>query len=138
VEKEPGLFWIGNGNTVITLYAETAGTAMLQAQFIPGPSLPQRSVRKLRISNDSGYAQKVIIRKADDVILVPVRSGENQIVLTPLDKPTVRVLPNGDRRPLILGVKGLRLAFSENSEPNRPSRGTLPDLSVPLLSPAAK
>jgi hypothetical protein len=111
---------------------------MLQAQFIPGPSIPQRTERKLRVSNDSGYAAKIVIRKADDAILVPVCSGENRIMLTPLDKPTVRVLPNGDPRPLILGVKGLRVAFSGSSEPSRPSRGTLPDLSGTLVSPTAK
>jgi hypothetical protein len=132
LEKEPGLFWIGNGNTVITLYTETPGTAMLQAQFIPGPSIPQGTERRLRVSSDSGYAGEVVIRNADDAILVPVQSGENRIVLTPLDKPTVRVLPNGDPRPLILGVRGLRIVTLESSEPSRPGRGIMQDLSVSL------
>jgi len=63
VEKERGLFWIGNGNTVISLYSGTAGTAMLQAQFIPGPSIPQQTERKLRVSNNSGTRKRSLFEK---------------------------------------------------------------------------
>jgi hypothetical protein len=40
---------------------------------------------------------------------VPVQLGENEITLEVMEKPTVDVLPNGDRRPLMLGVLDLRL-----------------------------
>jgi hypothetical protein len=63
-----------------------------------------------------------IMKKADNgttMETVPstfaVTAGSNGITLRTLDKPTVLIQPNGDTRPLLLGVRGLTFdAVKEN------------------------
>jgi hypothetical protein len=40
-----------------------------------------------------------------------VAAGKNVIIIHPLEKPAVTRLPNGDTRPLLLGVKGLKVGL---------------------------
>ena len=42
---------------------------------------------------------------------LPIKAGKNRIVFQPLDRPTLKVLPNGDKRPLLVGVHGLQVAW---------------------------
>ena len=108
-EGEPGL-WLGQGDTEIHLIANRDGRVGLSGHFVPGPSLPETSVRRLMVRTDRGYEkEETFIREGVDLIFVPVAEGTNTIVLHTLDKPTVAQLPNGDTRPLLLGVKGLRV-----------------------------
>ena len=48
-------------------------------------------------------------------IELPVSVGDTLITLTPLDTPVVERLSNGDLRPLLLGVEGLKLQIGESN-----------------------
>lgn len=102
-------FWIGQGETCLSLRAPRNGVVRLTFHGDPGPSLPTTAIRKLEILVTGGYSQTVTLTNYPQVeIVVPVLSGSNEIRLTPLDTPTVLVRPNGDRRTLLLGVSDLR------------------------------
>ena len=113
IERTEGgehFFWVGQGDTMIKVRSTRRGIVILGGYFNPGPSLPETYVRRLLISTDQGYErEEVFTGEGDGFISVPVAEGTTQIVLHPLDKPTVAQLPNGDTRPLLLGVKGLRI-----------------------------
>ncbi len=47
---------------------------------------------------------------------LPVALGLNHLVLRSLDQPTVMRLNDGDTRPLLLGVRGIKIEL--NSMPN--------------------
>jgi hypothetical protein len=104
-------FWIGQGDTRIQIISPLQGQAVLRGQFIIGPSLPEKSDRKLLISTDHQYKETIVIaREGLNSLRVPVVAGLNQIIIRSLDKPTIAIQPNGDTRPLLLGIKGLKVS----------------------------
>jgi len=105
-------FWLGKGDTEIRLVAARDDQAVISGDFIRGPSLPEKVNRQILIFTDQGY--RSIIAIAEDGpqrLSVPVVAGQNRIVLRPLDKPSMAVLPYGEPRPLLLGVRGLRISL---------------------------
>jgi len=100
-------FWMGKGSTTIRIQTLQAGRLALQATFIPGPSLPNVLLRQVMVESDTGYRESISIAAGEHRIELPVRVSTTTIKLTPLDTPTQIELANGDKRPLILGVKGL-------------------------------
>jgi hypothetical protein len=110
--------WIGRGLTIVLLRADRAGTLRLDADFVTGPSLPGRRTRRILIESSSGLKQTRCIGAGAGSIEIPVEPGATEVVLAALDRPTSLLQPNGDRRPLLLGVKGLRIgAFHEGAPP---------------------
>lgn len=99
-------FWVGNGETKLELFSGRSGVAMLAAEFIPGPSLPDTPLRRVDIVDGMG-ASRVWSTADGNAIAVSVRPGKNEVVLRSIDSPTVFIQPNGDTRPLLLGVRGL-------------------------------
>jgi len=119
LEKLSGkpFFWIGEGNTEIDLLSTVNGTATIFAEFLLGPSLPDKPDRRLVLLTDKGYQAKIIIaRNGLEEITVPVIKGKNRIILQPLDRPSVAVTGNGDRRPLLIGVRGLKVRLMEGNQ----------------------
>jgi len=105
-------FWMGQGETEFILFAGCEGRAMLSADFLPGPSLPDKPDRQILISSDHGYRETVTIGPEEKrSFKLPIKAGKNRIVFQPLDRPTLKVLPNGDKRPLLVGVHGLQVAW---------------------------
>jgi hypothetical protein len=100
-------FWIGQGDTILEVLTSTGGVLHLVGAFLPGPSVTDRTGRKLLVMTDAGYQSQLTLLGGNRSISLPVPAGATKITLRPLDKPTKTVLPNGDTRPLILGVKGL-------------------------------
>ena len=68
------------------------------------------------MSNSSGYWKVIAISEYPTVTLTfPARQGLNVLCLKPLDKPTVAEQPNGDLRPLLIGVSGAELSLLPSS-----------------------
>lgn len=107
-------FWMGQGVTELILLAGCEGRALLSADFLPGPSLPDKPDRQILISSDQGYRKTITIdREEKRMFTFPVKAGKNRIVFQPLDRPSLKVLPNGDNRPLLVGVHGLQVAWAD-------------------------
>ena len=110
-------FWIGKGDTEIDLLSTANGNATIFAEFLLGPSLPDKPDRRLLLLTDKGYQANIIIAKnGPQEITVPVIKGKNRIILQPLDRPSVAVTGNGDRRPLLIGVRGLKVRLMEGNQ----------------------
>jgi hypothetical protein len=106
-------FWLGNGDTTLRTLVGKRGVLSIGATFWPGGSVPNSDSRALLVTTDTGYQQQVILKYGDGVITLPVEAGGNKIILRPLDQATVTKHPNGDTRPLVLGIKGMTLSVSE-------------------------
>ena len=96
--------WIGGGPTVFHVRAERAGEMWLTGRVVLGPSVTGLPVRHLRVSNDDGFSRTMAIVGGDQVFRVPVPAGTSRILITPLDPPHLARQPNGDARPLIVGI----------------------------------
>jgi hypothetical protein len=101
-------YWLGNGDTVVTVVATSAGEVSLSGRFVFGPSLPDRPDRRLLVRSGANAEQTVTLsHDGDQALHVPVIKGENRIILRALDRPSVPVTGNRDTRPLIVGIQGL-------------------------------
>ena len=112
LEKMGGksFFWIGDGDTEIDLLSTENGTAAISAEFLLGPSLPDKPDRRLVLLAEEGYQTNILISEnGPRAISVPVVAGRNRITLRPLDRPSVSITGNNDTRPLLVGVKGLKI-----------------------------
>jgi hypothetical protein len=104
-------FWMGGEATKLKLFSPREGHAVLTAKFNMGPSLPERSDRKMRIYLGGKKVQEAIVTGQTEAIRIPVQEGFNEIKMEILDKPTLSKLPNGDTRPLLLGIHGLKMGL---------------------------
>jgi hypothetical protein len=104
-------FWMGNGSTVLHLRAFQAGDVNLVAEFIPGPSVATTvPFRRLRLTGP-GFKNPIDIAVRGGLMTtrIPLEQGDTDVSMEALDPPTILSQPGGDRRPLILGVRGLRV-----------------------------
>jgi hypothetical protein len=103
-------FWVGTGDTRIHLVAIAPGKIKLSAQFIPGPSIPDTMNRIFSINLNGGPVQRFQINNVVELVWeLPVTTGENVFSIRSLDIPTTHQLSNGDVRPLLIGVRGLKI-----------------------------
>jgi hypothetical protein len=101
-------FWMGGGLTTFDVKSSFTGSIQVSFKAIAGPSHPEAAKRHLRIT--AGNFNKLITIQPGSVRLeVPVQAGENEITFDVIEKPTRAILPNGDTRPLILGVLNLKM-----------------------------
>lgn len=107
-------FWVGNRDTEIQLVSSSAGEASLEGVVTRGPSLPGAPDRHLVLATDQGTQALDIAGDGVLALRFHVAKGRNWITLRALDLPTVSVMPNGDTRPLIVGVRGLSIEFSHD------------------------
>ncbi|HUI08008.1 MAG TPA: hypothetical protein VL486_13500 [Verrucomicrobiae bacterium] len=109
VDGKP-FFWIGDGDTCLSIRSTRAGTALITFHAEAGPSAPGSPQRTLLLKAAHKYSRLVLIEQYPQVaISFPVDAGLSEVCLTPQDKPTVLEQPNGDRRPLLLGVSDLQV-----------------------------
>jgi|GEM_PF-3274749 len=117
-------FWIGKGDTEIKLLSPKEGEAILQGFFILGPSLPDKKDRRLLIQSDQGYQKVLTIwKEGPQTLRIPISTGPNHIILRALDKPTLSALPSGDNRPMLVGIRGLKVSWGGNHY-SAPGEGT--------------
>ena len=104
-------FWMGDGPTMVRLRASRSGGASLVGEFFLGPSVAAtvRS-RRLRLTGP-GFKNPIDIAVSDGPMTtrIPVGQGDTVVSMEALDPPTILRQPSGDRRPLILGVRGLHV-----------------------------
>jgi hypothetical protein len=104
-------YWLGEGDTEIRVISTATGDGLLTADFGRGPSLPERSDRRLLIRVNDGAAQMVTLDAAGERSLaIPLRVGENVVSIRALDEPS-QVVPNDPRR-LVLGMGAPRFSLS--------------------------
>jgi hypothetical protein len=112
VVHEKPFFWIGGGDTCLSVRSPREGAMRISFHAEPGPSLPTTPIRNLGLRTADGFTKSVVLKDYPNVeIAVPINQGQNEICLSPLDKPTVLEQPNGDRRPLLVGVSNLQVEF---------------------------
>lgn len=102
--------WLGSGDTEISFLSNKTGTAIVTADFTPGPSLPETRERSVAIVINQNYSTSITLSKnGAQSFVIPIVAGLNRLVMRPLDQATVRELSNGDARPLLLGMRGLQI-----------------------------
>ena len=108
--------WLGQKETSLDVISSCSRNAILSAEFSPGPSIPGSQERHLAIKTDKGYQSlQTILGVGPQFIDMPLDAGRNQIDLLSLDKPSLSVLPNGDSRPMLIGMRDPKLKF-KNAE----------------------
>jgi hypothetical protein len=104
-------FWMGNGATRLRLRASRSGDVNLAADFMLGPSVAATvPFRRLRLTGP-GFTNPIDIAVSGGPMTtrIPVEQGDTVVSMEALDPPTILRQPNGDPRPLILGVRGLHV-----------------------------
>ena len=101
-------FWLGGASTIFTIYSAQDKNIRILFDAKMGPSFSGQSKRHLRIASRDWDIVSVI-RSGLVELEIPVWKGENQIVFEVIEKPNILIMPNGDTRPLILGVLNLRI-----------------------------
>jgi len=89
------------------------GIADVEATYTPGPSVVGLAVRHVVVTAGGKLVMEKAFAEGRSTIHVPLDAGRNEIVLTCADRPSIMKQANGDTRPLILGVQGLRIAGFE-------------------------
>jgi hypothetical protein len=104
-------FWMGNSSTLLHLRASRSGDIDLAADFMLGPSVAATvPFRRLRLTGP-GFKNPIDIAITGGPMTtrIPVEQGETVVSMEAPDPPTILQQPSGDRRPLILGVRGLHV-----------------------------
>jgi len=101
-------FWMGGEPTQILLATSHSGIIKLTLETILGPSLPDISERHLRVRLPDGSVIYRTVLPGKISLEIPTESSRiNMLSIKILDSPTVQILPNGDRRPLLMGIKNI-------------------------------
>jgi 4-amino-4-deoxy-L-arabinose transferase-like glycosyltransferase len=103
-------FWLGTGDALLQIFSPRNGKATLEATFLPGPSVTGNPERHISVQGNNGVRATFTIAAGRQTITVPLQAGANELTVSSLDKPSGVKLSNGDSRPLILGIQGLRVA----------------------------
>jgi hypothetical protein len=111
VDGDP-FFWLGKGQTVVSLIAGQSGAALLKFEAVPGPSRSEPT-RRVRITTANGYDRTVAVGGGPAALDVPLVPGRQEIRLQALDPPLIHLAH--DPRPLLLGVRRLTVAFAPPS-----------------------
>lgn len=98
-------FWVGKDPALITVVSSADAQAEFTAYFIPGPSLPEKPTRDLRITSNNGSSSNVYtVANEKKEFTFHMNRGENSISIEAIDQPTLAQLPNGDTRILVVGL----------------------------------
>jgi hypothetical protein len=105
--------WLGGGTTQINLLASRSGVLSIGAQFVSGPSgSPTVHTRHVRLTSSAGLETTVDVEPGAGSIALPVGEGETVWTLTPTDPVVVPVQPNGDVRPLLIGMSSPTVSWN--------------------------
>jgi hypothetical protein len=115
VEGQP-FFWLGAGPATVRLVNSTAGKILLVADLLPGPALSSNvTTRRLRVRIPAtGDQHDAVVASGKWTLPITLGSGSTLVHLEALDRATILQHPNGDRRPLVLGVRNLRVESTDD------------------------
>jgi hypothetical protein len=99
--------WIGPGQYDVDIFANSAADLELSATYVPGPSLPSRSTRRITVSTDTGVVRELLVGLGPASLVIPVTEGMTRLVFRALDLPDSTMVRDSDPRALIVGVQGL-------------------------------
>jgi hypothetical protein len=117
-------FWMGGSeSTDLTVLTARAGILELKGKFSPGPSLPETSERTVEIQAEDHFVGRFVVGPSTKGLPVPVSAGVTRIKLRVLEAATVAQLPNGDKRPLLLGIRSLSASLLRDPELRRSDGG---------------
>jgi hypothetical protein len=97
--------WIGKKKAAFSFLSSFNGSAVLNGEIGPGPSLPPGQPATLGVSNDLGFLKRIKVATIEYVqIEIPVQEGPNQVFVQSFDIPSAIPLPKGDQRVLLASV----------------------------------
>ena len=105
--------WVGPDPLSLDVMVPRKGRYTIKAaQFVPGPSLPGKVVRTVKVDQDSG---SFTIDIGPDATGIPVElpQGRSTVRISCLDQRTIMRFSNGDTRPLLLGIRALSILPEE-------------------------
>jgi hypothetical protein len=107
-------FWIGGRPTTIHIGSDRAANVSLRADLVLGPSIaPAVTTRRLRIrGSGDDEPRETNVGAGPWSAQIAVNAGDTVIELEAGDPVAVPVQPNGDRRPLVIGVRDLQVSAS--------------------------
>jgi hypothetical protein len=100
--------WLSDKSSSFLIDSPKEGQAILSARKIRcGPSRPNDPVRTVEVQTDAGIYEK----RVEDELSIPLtlKKGMNTILLRCRQLPTLKVLPNGDRRTLLIGLEDYQI-----------------------------
>ena len=98
-------FWMGGPSTIIWIAASNQGIFSLSGDWRPGPSIPEKGKITLEITNDKdGKPLTLAITPRTKYIQLYIRHGINQFKFHVREQSSCRVLGNGDKHSLLLGL----------------------------------
>lgn len=108
MEEKDGklLFWLGRAPVIIPVVAATSGTMVIKADFIPGPSLPNKPDRDILITTNHGYNREVNFGPGEHYLEIPLETGLTKISLQVLNTISSAMLTQSETQPLLLGIAG--------------------------------
>jgi hypothetical protein len=107
---EPWGTWLGTKPLVLWLVAGAAMPVRLTFDAVPGPSRPDRPVRTLvLLEGDHEIGRRTIDQAARVRFDFKIEAGRTMLQLSCLEQPTVRMMPNGDPRPLLLDLRRIEV-----------------------------
>jgi hypothetical protein len=102
--------WVGTHPTRITVRTPCTGIFLLKArEFFLGPSAPELDFRTIVIET-AVSSKEYRFTKISDGIPIHLGKGTHEFKIWCSNPPSVLVQPNGDRRPLLIGINGYYLA----------------------------
>jgi hypothetical protein len=102
--------WLGTKPIRVSLLARSGLRVTLSFEAAPGPSLPESARRTLVLGDGSRVIGRIEMEGPMSVAFPFVtRVGRNVVTLSTPDAPSVKVLPNGDTRPVLVSIRDLRL-----------------------------
>jgi hypothetical protein len=113
--------WVGDEPTTLYVYAARAGRLRLRGAFEVGPCLPGRASCRLEIRGPLGDRQELDVAGGEHTLTLPVPEGVSRFQVRSLDQPTLRPLPNGDARPLLLGATVVSVGLAPEGTPSQHS-----------------
>ena len=104
--------WLGGAPAQIRVILYQKSRIIINFDALIGPGLPENPERNLKVLFD-GQTHEITIRENQQIeFSVSGEAGSHLIALEVLEKPTVLSYPNGDTRPLMLGVSGIKIIFN--------------------------
>jgi hypothetical protein len=103
--------WLGTKPIRISFLARRGLRVTLSFEAAPGPSLPESARRTLVLSDGARDIGRVQMDGPGTAVFTFLtRAGRNVMTLSTPDTPSVKVMPNGDPRPLLVSIRDLKLA----------------------------
>lgn len=99
-------FWLGDSQTILDIYSACDKNIRLLFEALMGSSFSGQ--RHLRIDSKD-WNLVVVVQSGPVELEIPIWNGENQVLLSVLEKPNSHAASTDDRRPLMLGVLNLRV-----------------------------